>query len=325
MKKTTKIVVVIVVVIVIVYVVWSVYWRVQFSFNSAMLSVYTPEDIFPVSTETQKTLDDLEALGRQTAKKSSVVVCGTLRDAASQLDSIIKRVTSVTAMFENYLVLIVENDSVDDTRKRLLRWANNDPKVKILGCGVNAPSCKMPKAKAKTEGHSVDAARIEKMVHIRNVYMDYIHSNNVHADYILVWDLDIIGSLYTDGVANTISWMHFNRNIQAVCAYGVYRWMYTTLYYDTYAHVDLDDKKFDLSKKHLDDIKKGLKVRYSRGDPLVKVVSCFGGATVYRGDSIFGKRYFLSDNIECEHTSLCRQLNGVYVNPSMIHYVLYNK
>ena len=38
------------------------------------------------------------------------------------------------------------------------------------------------------------------MVNLRNVYMKYVHEHLSHYDYLIVWDFDIYGSFYLDGI-----------------------------------------------------------------------------------------------------------------------------
>ncbi|MFW5895477.1 MAG: hypothetical protein ACOCT9_01905, partial [archaeon] len=116
-------------------------------------------------------------------------------------------------------------------------------------------------------------------------------------------------------------------NADAICAYGIYRWGLLTIYYDTYAHLDLDEK-FHINNKTFHDIKKGLFTRYNRGDQPIKVKSCFSGFTLYRTSSIISAVYDMTPknekNLECEHVRLHKKLENVFMNPSMINLVLLN-
>lgn len=326
-----------VVLFIFIYFIWKYYWAIQLTFNPQSLSLYTPDDIFPKTSE----YDVLVEKGKKYAKTQKVIITTLLRDAASRLPQIKKKVEAVGNLFEDYIFLVVENDSKDSTRKLLEEWKIENPKVVILGKEkMNFP---------KTDGHSVDYKRISKMVTLRNIYLDYIKKKLSHDyNYVIMWDLDSIASVYLDGILNTMgilsdeikgfakSQSDFGKNnnssdIDVVCAYGIYRWMFFTLFYDTYALLHRNEK-FHINDKWKHDIRKGLwELKYNRGDPLVDVDSCFSGFAIYRTDALLDSevRYDMTpkeeENIECEHVRLHRKLKGrKVVNPSMIHYILLN-
>jgi len=321
-----------IVLIVAICVLFKCYWRVQIMYNSDLYSLYTPKNAFPVIKEKEIEHEYLTNKGFEIAKRKSIVICGLLRDAENKIKEIKKKVESVGALFGNYIILIVENDSSDNTRDVLLKWSKENPRVTILGCGINVSKCSLPKASRKTEGHHVDASRIEKMVRLRNIYLDYIkkHESLRDFDFMAVWDMDTVGSVYMDGVVNTVAQFSRLPNVDAICAYGIYRWGPFKVYYDTYAHIDEGDV-FHIDLKSLHDAKKGLLTRYSRGEDPVKVVSCFSGFTMYKIPSIISNKIYYDmtppseANLECEHVRLHRKLSGqIYLNPSMINLVLLN-
>lgn len=313
------------VVVLVVFVVMMLryYWRFSLFFGGEDLSLYTPEH-FTLPDEFSTEHDKHVKIGSRKAKQKSVVICSLLRDAEDKIDDLKKRVEKMGELFRSYRVLIVENDSSDRTREKLLEWAAENPRVTILGCGENVRKCelKLP----KTEGHSVYHKRIQKMSKLRNIYLDYISSSNLaSADYVIVWDMDILGSVYLDGVLNSLGYLEENSNMQAMCAYGIYSWGPFTVYYDTYAHQEEGDE-FNIELKYPLDMYNGLFTRYARGEPPKKVKSCFSGFTIYRASDLSGARYGQPDetNLRCEHSMLHDSLSGVYMNPSMIHLVLRN-
>ncbi len=301
-------------------------------YNSVNYSIFTP-DTFEIENKDEH--NHFTSLGFQKMKSSTIVICTLVRDVAKNLPYIKKRVEMMGNRFLDYRILIVENDSNDGTRQKLHDWRKENPNVIILGCGINNENeCSMTNAIKKTEGHGVDRKRIEKMVMLRNIYIDTIKDSELLSsfDYAAVWDLDIIGSVYVDGVANSIGHLS-DRNSPAfdsdsMCAYGIYKWGPMKLYYDTYAHIDLDDQ-FHINLKTIHDLKKGFGVSYKRGEQPVRVKSCFGGFTIYKIQSLLGEntKYDMSseNNLECEHARLHKKMDNVFMNPSMIHMVLLNE
>jgi len=295
-------------------------------YNSSILSFYTP-DSFPVTNEDE--YDRLVAIGDEYTKTKTVIITALVRDVATRIPDIQKKVERVAEMFKDYKVLIVENDSSDDTRQRLLDWSKRNPKVTVLGCGYNVDKCVIPKS-PKTDGHGVDRPRIEKMTKIRNIYLDEIKKNySVGWDWVVMWDLDMVGSVYLDGISHTMGYLSEHDEVSVACAYGIYRWGALTLFYDTYALLHLDEE-FHIDMKTIHDIRKGWwEAKYQRGDQPFEVDSCFSGFAIYRTKDILDDtvRYDMSppSNLECEHVRLNKKIKGrKIVNPSMINLVLLN-
>ncbi len=291
-------------------------------YNSQSLSLYTPSS-FHVSNH--ESLDYYTTIGYANAKSSKVIIATLLRDVNKNIPAIIKKAEAVGKLFADYRILIVENDSSDGTRRK------NNPKVTLLGCGLNVPKCSVDFAKIKTDGHGINRGRIDKMTHLRNIILTYIKNENELKtfDYTIVWDLDVVGTSYLDGIANSIGHFSERKDANVISSYGVYKWVYLLLYYDTYAHIDHGDK-FELKQKKIHDIKKGLGTKGYRGDDLVSVVSSFGGLAIYRTSVLLRPDVYYdlspTENIECEHVRLHRRIGaGVFMNPSMINYILLNE
>lgn len=335
-------------------------------YNSSSVSLYTPDSLI----YNKKEFSDKFQKGKKIARDQKVIITGLVRDVSDKIPFIKKKVESVGSQFKDYRVLIVENDSKDDTRDLLLKWTKENPKVIILGCGINFTGdnsyndspvnnkkshCHISFASKKTEGHPVSYGRIEKMVHLRNIYLDHIKNNKEYHnfDYTIMWDFDTVGVVYIDGILSTIYAMNnknINKNINkkiniddisGVCAYGIYRWMGNIpIYYDTYAHIDYGDN-FNLNNKMEHDIKKGFGYGVLRSfspqahQDLIPVKSCFSGFTIYRTKDLLPSnvKYTMTPsdivkstgNIECEHVRLSETLpSHMYMAPDMINLVLLN-
>lgn len=133
-----------------------------------------------------------------------VIVCGMLRDGESAMGYMKSQIMELVSYFSDYLILIVENDSIDSTRSQLLDWSRRDSRVRVLGCGgVNLPSCHL--STDRTQWHSQCPTRITKMAVLRNIYLDYIRSQSLDQEYgfTVVLDADLRGVLYREGVLDT--------------------------------------------------------------------------------------------------------------------------
>jgi hypothetical protein len=307
---------------------WKWYWRLQIMYNSSILSLYTP-DTFPIPETLKEQYNNTVSYGKKVMSKSGIIITALVRDVAHKLPEITQKAERMGSLFGDYRILIVENDSSDGTREKLLEWHFKNPRVTILGCGYNVDECHMSKM-PKTDGHGVDRIRIEKMVKLRNIYLEEIkRSDPYRFQYVAMWDMDLLGSIYFDGVQHTIGYMDKNPDVDVVCAYGIYRWGILTLFYDTYALLHKGEQ-FHIDMKTAHDIRKGLwEAKYDRGEDPVEVDSCFSGFALYRTSSLLDEDvlYDMSgeDNLECEHVRLNIKIKGKkVVNPSMINFVLLN-
>jgi hypothetical protein len=299
--------------LVLILLIWKYSWKIQLLYNRSIMSIYTP-DSFPIRCGRSEIIKNDLGKGRVIASQSGIVIVGLLRDVSSLTDMIRKKVEHIGSYFKRYIVILVENDSNDDTRKKLLNWVDENPRVTLLGCGINVRECSIPASSEKTIGHMVDRKRISKMVNLRNIYLKYL-KESIDPDlyrFTAVWDLDLIGSLYADGLFDSVYQLEKNRGLSAICANGLYRWL------------GFWPIEHDLVKG----LTKGL---YLRGDPLLPVQSCFSGFTLYKTKDLILKNVIYSmtpskSNIECEHVRLHSTLPGkIVMNPNMIHLILLNR
>jgi hypothetical protein len=149
------------------YLIWKNYWKIQCIFApEKFCDIETPES-FPLKHKKKYNARVKDGFNKM--KNLDVTICGMVRDVGDRVEDIKERVESMGRLVRDYRVLIVENDSTDDTRKNLLDWVSSNPRVYILGCGVNESSCHLNLP--KTSGHSVYRERIEKMCKLRNIYL----------------------------------------------------------------------------------------------------------------------------------------------------------
>lgn len=258
-------------------------------------------------------------------KRKRLVICALLRDSEGSIDLLRRQAEAVGSLFSDYAVLIVENDSHDSTRTKLLEWAKSNRKVRILGCeGINLITCHMNLD--QTLIHDRDFMRIEKMVLLRNLYLDYLRSDSrlSQFDLALIWDLDIQGALYVDGIGLTGYYMSKGVNgviPDAICANGIAEAgdpIETGKYYDPYAHEDIGQTRTFTT---VDDINPP-----KCNNTPIAVRSCFNGFMFYRLSALLEKRYVLEKvgkEAICEHVPVHRGMN-VFLNPGMLYLMDYH-
>lgn len=260
-------------------------------------------------------------------KEKKLIITGLVRDSNGNMETIKSNVAKLANLFNDYCVLIVENDSKDQTRQSLLDWAKTNDKITILGCGENADTCQLDLPRTVIHGH--DSSRIRKMVLLRNIYMDYIEKNPDRFDdfdFLVALDMDILGTFYDDGIASSAWYFMNDPKIQGLCANGINFWnLAVTIvrrYHDPYAHLETGDQEYKLPS-----IGPYWTVPTCSEDPW-KVKSCFNGFTIYRLSSIVGKQYKLegsNDRAVCEHVSFNKQLDAMYMAPYLVFVVIENR
>lgn len=325
------------------------YWRARTTLFPHLIRQRVTPSSYQIAPHLRPAFEKTLARGIRESANSKILIVGMVRDVAPSINNIIEKVERIGKHFKDYKVLIVENDSVDGTRNLLFGWKRKNPRVIILGCGVDSghessdlaspvslkssdltSSCKIPKT-PKTVGHEATRPRIEKMALLRNIYLDYIKNMPDRKDYsyTAIWDLDSLSVLYEDGVLHSLGVMAKDPTTGVVCANGIYNWGFFTYYYDTYAHLEKGEV-YDPSDKMAHNLRHGaLESHYYRGEDPAEVDSCFAGFTIYRTEALVKSKYDLPQgNLVCEHVALHKRMSPdvkKIVNPSMINLVLLNE
>ena len=270
--------------------------------------------------------------GRKHFSRSRVVICGLIRDRQAHIKRLQEQLYRITPLFADYAIVIVENDSQDRTREELIQWATNDSRVHLLGCNDTGQPCHL--SLPPTERRFLPKqSRIEKMVRLRNLYMDYIDKQQLFQqfDYVIVEDFDLTTSTFIDGLYSSA--FHFNEDstIDAICSNGIlYRelvrqWLPYESYFDPYAHKDQQNEHWSMT---YNDLWSTVFRRYGCDQDLLPVQSCFSGRTMYRYRHVREKRYrtYLDEYQQpiCEHVGFHQALKNVYLNSDMIFYVMNN-
>lgn len=259
-------------------------------------------------------------------RTKTLVICILLRNSENSVLANRAKAELIGSLFKDYRIIVLENDSIDWTRNYLLEWASMNNRVSIIGCPeeLNGWECNLNLK--PTIIHDRSISRIERMVNLRNMCLKHIRDDSLLRtyDYVLNWDMDILADFYIDGIGSSGYW--FKNGVdgvipEAICANTILGVKYNnddpvanSTYYDTYAHMDLEDNR---PYRTINDIKPPS----CKEDKLWHVTSCFNGFTFYRLPSILSKFYELELNGNeaiCEHTTLHKKMTRVYINPRMI-------
>ena len=265
-----------------------------------------PEELWPPTVEPHA-YEARVARGRETMRHKRVVICGLARDIAPFLPNTIRRIEQLGELFADYRVVVYENDSLDDTREILLKWAKRCPRVHVLSDRLQAPVNRQIRC----------PLRGTRMALYRNKYRDFVARHFADFDTCIVADMDLPGGWSYDGISNSFGWDDWD----VVGSYGVifqrirYR-LNVPVHFDAWAYRE---------QGSFAPMPTGVVNRYywQRGESLVPVYSCFGGLAVYRMDALLSARY---EGGDCEHVPLHRKMqeqgfSRIYLNPSqLVHY-----
>ena len=273
--------------------------------------------------------------GRSKLKKSRLVIAGCLRDRADHIPKIIKMVEAMGELALDYKILVVENDSSDSTRELLLKWVETNSKVEVLGCGINSVKCKLNLK--PTLLWDVNPTRMSKMRYIREVYLDRIKEAYNDWEYVLVWDYDLDGFLYREGVCHSVETLE-RTGVAGIGAYGHYKMPMGNLYYDPFAYHPISKEDFDpnglFDSNGLFDPKEviycrkpdkllwNLKLKPGEVSPCT---SAFAGASLYRTGSMCRSSYNLEegdDPLACEHKTFSDKLGDIMLVDGTMQFIV---
>lgn len=263
---------------------------------------YFPEDHYPCLTYLAEEYRKRVRLGRGHLARSTVVFCGLARDVAASLPIVRARLERAGALCADYRVVIVENDSIDDTPDLLESWSRDNTRVDVVSEKLGLPS--LPNGQGRE--------RMEQLAACRNRYLDRIDARHDDADYVIVVDTDLPNGFSYQGLLSTFGYESWH----AVGSNGILELDSESdpTFYDAWAFRrpgDTEAPPFEETNSLI----------LRRGEPPFPVWSSFGGLAVYAREALqAGCRYGGDD---CEHAVLhCRlREQGFaeqYLNPSQI-------
>ena len=192
-------------------------------------------------------------------------------------------------------IIIYENDSYDDTLKKLKLWKNND--LVII-----------------TEKNIHKGGRIENISYGRNKLLKYIKNKKYNPDYLIMIDTDDVIQYFSPKLLDNIPLIKEDWAMLGGNSY---------IYYDLFA--------FRLGKKYndeLDYLKVGKNNKFKNyyfkiplSSKLIQVESCFNGIGIYKYNIIKDLKYKGNDRL-CEHVFLHKSIlknNGkIFIYPKLI-------
>lgn len=265
-----------------------------------------PDVALPVDHEFAGVYADATCAGALVATKAKVAFVGLARNIAGTLPVSIKRIEETAQHFAGWKAFVVENDSTDETKDILQRWAMDDPLHVIAQTSNNG----------RPHLHGFELARTEAMADYRNRCRELVQKHYPEADYVIVVDLDAWGGWSVHGVINGIGWHSKMPKAGCMASTSLFKHHGTLIdgkapwaHYDNWAYRWL-----------------GWTPRLGPwftfwlpppGAPPVEVNSAFGGLAIYKTEPYLACEYSGED---CEHVPFHRRMKekgwSIHLNPA---------
>ena len=266
---------------------------------------------------------DLCIKGKERVKTKKIIFCGCIRNSASELRTNIPAIEEICSFFDDYRIVVVENNSTDKSKEVLEQWGRSNSKV--IPLLYDFDETKYDEHKTPKEYDPAFAyKRIIKLVDYRNIYMDYISTKLCfESDYITIIDYDL-SDINIDGFFTS-----FGTDFEwdAVTANGYsYSPLLKRRYHDTYP-------LFEAGMPFVDSLEKIKKYRWvfeplRKGMPFIRVASAYNGIAIFKESVRKNLRYHLIFNnnggveVLNDHVSIFKQMieqghDKIYINPNM--------
>ncbi|MDR0833279.1 MAG: hypothetical protein LBN93_03725 [Candidatus Symbiothrix sp.] len=253
-------------------------------------------------------------------KNSKAIICALARDCGQAIKKNSPRIEKLRKQFAECDVVIIENDSKDNTKQVLADWAEKSDGVHVISNDFGTLT--IPPKTTTTILPEYSYHRIEKMARYRNMYLDYIDQQCKDYDYLIVLDIDVPWFQYKN-ITHIIN--EAPDDWGAISANGRTFYNLRYRYYDIYAFSETKTEKMDIhilkGDGYWQETLKNRKLISKKA--YTSVYSAFGGAAIYNYSTIKGLRYHVllnkDERIEafCEHVSL----NDAIINKGYKVYV----
>lgn len=220
----------------------------------------------------------------------NIIIAALARNCEDSLRTNIPLIESLRAQCLWSQVVVVENDSVDGTKKLLHDWETNYDDVTIISNDYGTKT--IPDQSDLVQNPMTSYQRIEKMVFYRNLYLDYIREVRHRIDLLIIIDIDVI-EISLKGLIDVIN--AFEDKTGAIFSNGMSvmktPFGLSEIYYDTFAVWEYPLlNEFSYSAESLNRTFKSINKKVKK-TPFYGVISAFGGLGVYNYQAIKELRY----------------------------------
>jgi hypothetical protein len=270
------------------------------------LDQYTPDMAVPVEAEYEDRFRADVDDGAAVAAQEQLVIVGMARNIGAILPHTINRLERIAARFGSWRAVVVENDSIDDTKSVLRDWAEARPGQVIADC----------RDLGREHLSGFERARVERYAEYRNRYREIAANEWPEARYTLAVDLDPWGGFSEDGILSSVAWMGHLPLTAAMASTSIYlaktaNGQRTWAHYDQWAY-----RQYSYTPRWDTYFLQWLP---PPGTPPVRVFSAFGAACLYSNQWFYRCRYESIDG-DIEHVGLHKHMadlgGACYLNPA---------
>lgn len=240
-------------------------------------------------------------------RETKIIFTGLVHNLEHIVALTVHRLQHIGQFFNDYAIVIYENNSTDKT-KDILAKLDENPRIHIISEDLQF-------VKSAVLYGSQNNRRFQLMAQYRNKCLQYIREMSDEYDVVGVVDMDLEGGISLEGVADSISYDTWDM----IACNGRNR--YNGLYYDMLAFKSIQGNRI----KNFSGLESGLcidryKLRFEKGDSLVKVKSAFGGMAIYKTQVYLSSIYSGKD---CEHVTYHEEMikkgySELFINPNFI-------
>lgn len=267
---------------------------------------YHPDMVAPIDDEWADLFRDVHEEGSRWADDAKIVVCGMARNIGGILPATFHRIGKIVEQFRDYGIVIVENDSTDNTKELLWQFASDNPhRVSVSSTDYGWEHL-----------HGFEATRVERYAKLRNQFREIARDKHPDADVVLVVDMDLWGGWSVPGLLNGCGWLQRKKAAACMASTSLFQHRFYAEgpawgHYDTWA-LRVHGWKHKLSAW------KTLWVPPPGCEP-IPVYSAFGGAALYRPEAFYTHAY-ASIQGDIEHAGLHQSMVAdgweIYLNPA---------
>ena len=272
-------------------------------------------------SDRKKHLYEADQGKKRISSKTAVFGC-LARDVEPNLHAMKRRLETLGKYFQDYVVIIYENDSKDRSRGLLQEWSDENPRIILMTC-CDEGSCDCNLNLKDMYSYGMNSpARMDKMRTFRQKVLDHVKLYYSHYDYFIIVDFDLPGSFYLDGFFSCFC----REDYDMVFGSGLTTFPFVGyVNYDGLAFV-AEHQSFDFKDTILNeliDMNRVLK-NPKIGDDWIRCKSGFNGMAIYRMDSIKQCSYdnnlqkFKCEHIDLHHDMYMKKSDKIYYNPSLV-------
>lgn len=237
----------------------------------------------------------------------NIVIAALARDCEKSLPKMIDLIDKLRERFIISKVVVVENDSKDNTKNILFNWETLSEGVKILSQDYGTLT--IPAIDQVECDPTISVHRIEKMSLYRNIYLDYVDKLNIEIDYLMVIDIDI-DFFSIEALVEALD--KDKKDWGAIFSNGMtqkkYLGILSKIYFDCFAIYEYPFvEDFSYTQKSLDLTFKTINSNIKK-KKLYSVISAFSGIGIYRYEAIKGLRYKALINKSINGTAVCEHI-----------------